>query len=98
MLIHGSLRRLTGALCVLLVVLSAGCAGKKGQTQEPRTTSRDKTGKGAAIGAGAGAVLGALIGEREADEILAGAAIGAGIGAGVGAYMDKQEEKLARIP
>ncbi len=63
-----------------------------------RTTSRDKTAKGAGIGAAAGAVLGAVIGEGEADDILKGAAIGAGIGAGVGAYMDRQEEKLARIP
>lgn len=90
-------RRLTGA-AVLLMLLSAGCAGRKTQTNEPRVTRRDKTAKGAAIGAGAGALLGALIGEREADEILAGAAIGAGIGAGVGAYMDRQEEKLAQIP
>jgi len=97
MLNQAFVRRLTGALCVALL-LSAGCAGKNAPAQEPRTTKRDKTAKGAAIGAGAGAVLGALIGEREADEILAGAAIGAGIGAGVGAYMDKQEEKLARIP
>ena len=63
-----------------------------------RTTSRDKTAKGAAIGAVAGAVFGAVVGEGEADEILAGALIGAGIGAGVGAYMDRQEEKIARIP
>jgi outer membrane protein OmpA-like peptidoglycan-associated protein len=97
MLNQAIVRRLTGALCLFLL-LSAGCAGRKAQTQEPRATTRDKTAKGAAIGAGAGAVLGALIGEREADEILAGAAIGAGIGAGVGAYMDKQEEKLAHIP
>ena len=84
-----------GLVLLLLVGLISGCAttGTSG-----RTTSRDKTGKGAAIGAGVGAVLGALLGEGEADEILAGAAIGAGIGAGVGAYMDRQEEKLARIP
>src|SRR4026208_6039 len=81
-------------LLLCAVFAGAGCAGKK----EPRTTSRDKTGKGAAIGAGAGAVVGALLGEGEADEILAGAAVGAGIGAGIGAYMDHQEEKLARIP
>ncbi len=79
-------------LCALFA--GAGCSGKK----EPYTTSHDKTGKGAAIGAGAGAVLGAVLGEGEANKILAGAAIGAGIGLGVGAYMDKQEEKLARIP
>ena len=84
-----------GLVLLLLVGLISGCAttGTSG-----RTTSHDKTGKGAAIGAGVGAVLGALLGEGEADEILAGAAIGAGIGAGVGAYMDRQEEKLARIP
>lgn len=82
------------ALCVASFVL-ADCAGTE---RQPRTTPRDKTKKGAAIGAAAGAVLGALVGERELDEVLAGAAIGAGVGAGVGAYMDRQEEKLARIP
>ncbi|MBI4161232.1 MAG: OmpA family protein [Acidobacteria bacterium] len=79
----------------LAAVLTAGCATTGTTT---RTTERDKTKKGAAYGAAAGAVLGALLGEGGADEILAGAAIGAGIGAGVGAYMDRQEERLARIP
>jgi len=85
---------------VLLAVTLGGCAARQepGTQNEPRTTKRDKTAKGAGIGAGAGAVVAVLLGEREADEILAGAAIGAGIGAGVGAYMDHQEEKLARIP
>jgi outer membrane protein OmpA-like peptidoglycan-associated protein len=83
----------------VLILTSAGCAElMQGSGGSERTTSRDKTAKGAGIGAAAGAVLGAVLGEGEADEILAGAAIGAGIGAGVGAYMDKQEEKLARIP
>jgi outer membrane protein OmpA-like peptidoglycan-associated protein len=82
-------------MIVLSLTLAAGCAARSG---EGYTTGRDKTKRGAAIGAGVGAVLGAVIGEGEADEILASAAIGAGIGAGVGAYMDKQEEKLARIP
>jgi len=50
------------------------------------------------MGAASGAVLGAILGERELDKILVGAAIGAGVGAGVGAYMDRQEERLARIP
>lgn len=95
MLSAGNLVRLTVAVLALSV---AGCAAMRGEPREPRTTSRDKTKKGAIIGAAAGAVAGAVIGEREADEILAGAAIGAGIGAGVGAYMDRQEEKLARIP
>jgi outer membrane protein OmpA-like peptidoglycan-associated protein len=86
-------------LAVFVLVASlAGCAMFSGETDTSRTTQRDKTKKGAAIGAGAGAVLGAVLGEGELDEVLAGAAIGAGIGAGVGTYMDKQEEKLARIP
>src|SRR5262245_3614915 len=62
------------------------------------TTRHDKTKKGAAIGGAAGAAGAVIKGEREADEILAGAAIGAAVGAGVGAYMDRQEERLARIP
>ena len=87
--------RLVVALLILVCVIG-GCATTG--TTSTRTTDRDKTYKGAAIGAGAGAVMGILTGEGEADEILARAAIGAGIGAGVGAYMDHQEEKLARIP
>jgi len=88
------------ATCVSLLALAAllaGCASLQ-QQRQPRTTERDKTKKGAAIGAASGAVLGAVLGEGELDEILAGAAIGAGVGAGVGAYMDRQEERLARIP
>ena len=61
-------------------------------------TQRDKTAKGAGIGAAAGAAGAILKGEREADEILAGAAIGAVVGGGIGAYMDHQEERLTRIP
>lgn len=80
-----------------LLVLCTGCASLM-QGDSQRTTQRDKTKKGAAIGAASGAVLGAVLGEGELDEILAGAAIGAGVGAGVGSYMDRQEEKLARIP
>ena len=89
--------RLTALLLIVTVV--SGCAALQGDgPSTERSTERDKTRKGAAIGAAVGAVLGATIGEGEADEILAGAVIGAGIGAGVGAYMDKQEEKVARIP
>lgn len=79
----------------LVAVLVGGCATYQPQ---PRETKRDKTVKGAGIGAAAGAAAAVLKGEREADEILAGAAIGAAVGAGVGVYMDRQEEKLARIP
>lgn len=92
---YPSLRSFAGLVAIgLAVVLLAGCA----TTGPPRTTKRDKTVKGAGIGAAAGAAAALLKGEREADEILAGAAIGAAIGAGVGAYMDHQEERFGRIP
>lgn len=79
------------AVCLLL---TTACASVRG----PYETNRDKTKKGAAIGAVAGAAAAVLDGKREADEILAGAAIGGAIGGGVGVYMDAQEEKIARIP
>ena len=85
-----------GVPTVLLValLLGIGCAGVRG----PYTTKRDKTAKGAAVGAASGAAAAILKGEREADEILAGASIGAAVGTAVGVYMDRQEEALARIP
>lgn len=76
--------------------LLASCATIR--QRDPYETRRDKTAKGAGIGAAAGAAGAILKGEREADEILAGAAIGAVIGGGIGAYMDHQEERLTRIP
>ena len=86
------------ALC--LIALLSGCAPlqQERQPEDERVTRRDKTKKGAAAGAASGAVVGAVLGEGELDQILLGAAIGAGLGGGVGAYMDRQEEKLARIP
>ncbi|ANM28489.1 hypothetical protein ABI59_00875 [Acidobacteria bacterium Mor1] len=87
--------RSVAALLLILTLTAAGCDYVE---QRHGTTKSDKTRKGAGIGAAAGAVLGAILGEGDADEILAGAAIGAGIGAGIGVYMDRQEEKLARIP
>jgi len=80
--------------CITLAALLAGCS----QSATTRSTQRDKTLKGAGIGALSGAALSVALGKRKADQILIGSAIGAGIGAGVGAYMDAQEEKLARIP
>lgn len=80
--------------CITLLALLAGCS----QSATTRATQRDRTLKGAGIGALAGAALSVATGKRKADEILIRSAIGAGIGAGVGAYMDAQEEKLARIP
>jgi outer membrane protein OmpA-like peptidoglycan-associated protein len=107
MTILSGTRTIAGLLC-LAVILQCGCATTKTEPQttetrdtsdtQPRETKRDKTAKGAGIGALAGAAIAALTGERKADRILAGAAIGAGIGAGVGTYMDRQEEKLAHIP
>lgn len=85
-----------GALA-LVAALTTGCTFVRSITG-PYETKRDKTAKGAGIGAAAGAVGAVLAGEREADEILAGAAIGAAVGAGVGVYMDRQEERFARIP
>lgn len=51
---------------------------------------------------GLGSVIGgarALVsGKRDADQILAGAGIGGVIGAAIGTYMDRQQERCARIP
>ncbi|HEX9671345.1 MAG TPA: OmpA family protein [Thermoanaerobaculia bacterium] len=97
-------RSFTASVAALLAAaLLAACAGggndaPRTRRNEPYMTKRDKTLKGAGIGAAAGAAGAVLAGKREADEILVGAAIGAGVGAGVGAYMDAQEEKIARIP
>ena len=91
----------TGLASILALSLLAGCAStapREPRQREPYTTKRDRTWKGAGVGAAAGAAGAVLAGKREADEILAGAAIGAVVGGGVGAYMDRQQEKLARIP
>jgi outer membrane protein OmpA-like peptidoglycan-associated protein len=88
----------TGLASILALSLLAGCASTAPRQREPYTTKRDRTWKGAGVGAAAGAAGAVLAGKREADEILAGAAIGAVVGGGVGAYMDRQQEKLARIP
>ncbi|HEX2253843.1 MAG TPA: OmpA family protein [Thermoanaerobaculia bacterium] len=92
-------RRLGGFIAPALTVLLLGaCATAPGERQ-PRTTQRDRTVTGAAVGAAVGAAATAVIlGKREADEILAGAAVGAVTGGSVGWYMDRQEERLARIP
>ena len=87
-------RLVAGALALTVL---GGCATYGGQ-RDPYVTRRDRTAKGAGIGAAAGAAGAVLAGKREADEILVGAAIGAVVGGGIGAYMDAQQEKLARIP
>jgi len=83
-------------LCLLLTLVLGGSAAEA-QRQE-RVTRRDRMWKGAAIGGAIGAAGAILKGKREADEILVGAAIGGVIGGGIGAYMDRQQERLARIP
>ncbi len=88
----------TGLASLLALSLLAGCASTAPRQREPYVTKRDRTVKGASVGAVAGAAGAVLAGKRQADEILAGAAIGAVVGGGVGAYMDHQQEKLARIP
>lgn len=82
---------------IFVIVLASGCETIREEMQSYET-KRDKTAKGAGIGAAAGAGAAILKGKTELDDILAGAAIGAAIGGGVGFYMDRQEEKLARIP
>ncbi len=97
----GFTRTVAGGLVLATMTLTfVACSGAApGTTQSnPRMTSRDRTVKGAGIGAGIGVVGALLAGKKEADELLVGAAIGALIGGGVGAYMDAQQEKLARIP
>lgn len=88
-------KALTASCLTAFLVL--GSVAAEAQRQD-RTTRRDRTWKGAAIGGAIGAAGAILKGKREADEILAGAAIGGVIGGGIGAYMDRQQERLARIP
>ncbi|HEX6901087.1 MAG TPA: OmpA family protein [Thermoanaerobaculia bacterium] len=78
----------------LLASLTYGTAAIEAQ----RVTRRDRTWKGAGIGAVIGAAGAYAKGKREADEILAGAAIGGVVGGAIGAYMDRQQERLAHIP
>lgn len=90
-----TLRRMRGSAAFCLVgSLLLACASARG----PYETERDKTRRGAVIGAAVGAAGAIATGKREADEILVGAGIGAVAGGAVGAYMDAQEEKIARIP
>ncbi len=91
-------RGLVVLVCSTLTVAWLTACQTIQEERQPYTTKRDKTAKGAGIGAAAGAGAAILKGKRELDDILAGAAIGAAIGGGVGFYMDRQEEKLARIP
>ena len=96
-LAHKKRRASIGVVLAVAVLAAGGCSLIR-EEREPYTTRRDNTKKGAGIGAAAGAAGALLSGKREGDEVLAGAAVGAAAGAGVGWYLDRQEEKLARIP
>jgi outer membrane protein OmpA-like peptidoglycan-associated protein len=65
-------------------------------------TSRDKTAKGAGIGAVAGAIVGGVLGNNRGSGngkrgAVIGGVVGAATGAIVGAMMDKQERELRQI-
>jgi outer membrane protein OmpA-like peptidoglycan-associated protein len=84
---------------IALLLLACLLAGSVAEAQRrERVTKRDRMWKGAGIGAAIGAAGALIKGKREADEILAGAAIGGVVGGAIGAYMDRQQERLARIP
>ena len=65
------------------LALLPGCS----QSATTRAPRRDKTLKGAVIGALSGAAFSIAMGKRKADRILTGTALGAEIGAVVGAEM-----------
>ncbi len=71
--------------------------------QTDTSKSRDKTLKGAGIGAVAGGILGAVVGNNRKgggdakQGAVKGAAVGAAAGAIIGAMMDKQERELRQI-
>jgi outer membrane protein OmpA-like peptidoglycan-associated protein len=75
---------------VAAAVALAGCAATEDFATNPE---KQKTRKGAGIGAAGGAVAGLLI-EGGWQGALIGAGIGALAGGAVGSYQDKQEKKL----
>lgn len=83
---------------LIAAVFATACA--TGPTYNPNPDAgdrKDKTAKGAGIGAAAGAILGAATGDDSSDRrkrALIGAGVGALAGAGVGVYMDRQEAQL----
>jgi outer membrane protein OmpA-like peptidoglycan-associated protein len=80
----------TPGLVALFLILTLAL----GSVVEAQGTRFSQRGLGNALGA-----AGALVnGERDADEILAGTGIGGVVGAAIGTYMDRQQERCARIP
>jgi len=83
------------AIAVLMVSCASGGAGVSG-----RPTLNQQTAVGAGFGAGSGTTA-LSAGQLRADELLAGTATLGADGGGdevVGTYIDRQEERLARIP
>jgi outer membrane protein OmpA-like peptidoglycan-associated protein len=68
-----------------------------GTVTPEEAAERDKTKRGALIGAGIGAVVGAISGDdarERRQRALIGAGVGALAGGAIGAYQDKQEREL----
>jgi outer membrane protein OmpA-like peptidoglycan-associated protein len=98
------------AAAMTIAIAATGCTSTPvytGSTQpvdDDRNTvtaeeaaERDKTKRGALIGAGIGAVVGAISGDdarERRQRALIGAGVGALAGTAVGAYQDKQEREL----
>lgn len=85
-------------IATMLVALLVGTTAYAGDV----ATERDKTKKGAAIGAIGGAIVGAVIGNNRGHHsakrgATVGAVAGGVAGAVVGAMMDKQERELRQI-
>jgi len=85
-------------IATMLVAMLVGTTAYAGDV----ATERDKTKKGAAIGAIGGAIVGAVIGNNRGHHsakrgATVGAVAGGVAGAVVGAMMDKQERELRQI-
>jgi outer membrane protein OmpA-like peptidoglycan-associated protein len=97
------------AAALTLAIAATGCTSTPVYTSnEPvnddrntvtaeEAAERDKTKRGALIGAGIGAVVGAISGDdarERRQRALIGAGVGALAGTAIGAYQDKQEREL----
>ena len=68
-----------------------------GQRPDKPKSDKDKTTKGAVIGAAGGAVIGGIIGNKGNNTVIGaiiGAAAGGAVGAVIGSKMDKQAKKM----
>lgn len=84
-MLHGTSRRLVGAVALGAVALSTGCASLSNKE------------RGAAVGAATGAAIGGVIGNNTgstARGAILGAVVGGAAGAIIGHQMDQQAKKL----